>query len=65
MCIRDRGHTDNTGDAAMNEKLSIARAEAVKARLESAGIDASRISATGYGSATRLKSPTILLKAEQ
>jgi len=46
------GHTDNTGDGAMNEKLSLARAEAVKTRLESAGIDGSRISATGYGSAS-------------
>ena len=43
------GYTDNTGDAAKNVELSMARAQAVKARLIGAGIDAGRVSAKGYG----------------
>ncbi len=43
------GHTDNTGSAKLNEKLSLARAESVKAWLVGRGIDASRISTKGYG----------------
>jgi len=44
------GHTDNTGTDAINNKLSQQRAEAVKRYFVSKGIDASRITATGYGS---------------
>ncbi|HAI84537.1 MAG TPA: OmpA family protein, partial [Chitinophagaceae bacterium] len=43
------GHTDNSGKAALNMKLSQARAEAVKAFITKKGIDASRLTANGYG----------------
>ncbi len=43
------GYTDNTGDAAANQKLSQERAEAAKAAVTAQGIDASRLTAEGYG----------------
>lgn len=43
------GHTDNTGDAQANLELSRGRAQAVYQALVSAGIDGSRLTATGYG----------------
>lgn len=43
------GHTDNTGDAAHNMTLSRQRADAVKTQLVSMGIDASRLTAKGFG----------------
>jgi len=45
------GHTDSTGAADFNQKLSLQRAEAVKAFLITAGIDATRLQSKGYGSA--------------
>jgi OOP family OmpA-OmpF porin len=44
------GHTDADGDAAANQKLSEARAEAVRKALIGLGIDPSRLTAKGYGS---------------
>ena len=43
------GHTDNTGNAAVNKKLSLARANTVVAALVKAGIDKTRLKAVGYG----------------
>jgi outer membrane protein OmpA-like peptidoglycan-associated protein len=43
------GHTDNTGKPASNLKLSEARAKSVLAYLTKKGVDASRVSAKGFG----------------
>jgi outer membrane protein OmpA-like peptidoglycan-associated protein len=43
------GHTDNVGKAASNLKLSQTRANAVADYLKKKGVDAGRLTATGYG----------------
>lgn len=43
------GHTDNTGDATHNLKLSEQRAESVVAALTKAGIESNRLTAKGFG----------------
>lgn len=47
--IRVEGHTDAVGDAGYNQKLSLARADAVAAWLRSVKIAAPRITAAGFG----------------
>ena len=43
------GHTDSIGTDAYNQKLSLRRAEAVKAHLVSKGVEASRVYTEGKG----------------
>jgi outer membrane protein OmpA-like peptidoglycan-associated protein len=42
------GHTDNKGKKAMNQKLSLARADAVISFLESEGVARGRLTGRGY-----------------
>jgi outer membrane protein OmpA-like peptidoglycan-associated protein len=44
------GHTDSTGPRALNERLSLARAESVKAFLVENGVAADRMTVQGYAS---------------
>lgn len=44
-----QGHTDNTGNAALNQKLSEQRAQAIVAKLTEMGIAPSRLTAVGKG----------------
>ncbi len=43
------GHTDTVGSAALNQKLSIARAEAVKKYLTGKGVETNRVYTEGKG----------------
>ena len=45
------GHTDNTGDATRNKRLSEGRAQAVVKAIVGKGIDATRLEAKGFGDA--------------
>ncbi len=49
--FRVEGHTDATGTAAGNEKLALQRAESVVRWLGENGVDAARLTASGYGAA--------------
>ena len=47
--VRIEGHTDASGSASTNQRLSQQRAESVRAWLTARGIAASRLEAVGYG----------------
>lgn len=48
--IEIQGHTDSSGDANANRRLSQQRAEAVKAYLVNHGVEAQQLTAKGFGS---------------
>jgi OmpA-OmpF porin, OOP family len=54
--LRIEGHTDDTGSADHNAKLSNARAKAVAKWLEQHDVPAARLTTTGYGAARPLES---------
>lgn len=47
--LRVEGHTDDTGNPALNEGLSLRRAEAVRAAMIQRGVPPERLLAAGYG----------------
>ena len=49
MRVRVVGHTDSQGSDAINDALSLARATSVRRHLESKGVAAARLQATGLG----------------
>jgi outer membrane protein OmpA-like peptidoglycan-associated protein len=48
VTVEVAGHTDNTGPRPLNDSLSLARAESVKAFLVEHGVEASRMTVHGY-----------------
>ncbi len=52
LTVEVAGHTDASGDAAMNQRLSEARANAVRDYLVGRGIKGERLVAKGYGETT-------------
>jgi outer membrane protein OmpA-like peptidoglycan-associated protein len=56
VSIRVEGHTDNTGDANINQRISTQRALAVKSALIDKGVEGSRIQAVGRGQSAPIAS---------
>ncbi|PUB11826.1 OmpA family protein [Yoonia sediminilitoris] len=54
LVIQIGGHTDSDGSAALNQSLSEARAQSVRAYLLDVGTDAERITSVGFGEASPL-----------
>lgn len=54
--LRIEGHTDSSGTAAFNERLSAARADAVKGALVERGVSADRLTTVGVGPARPIAS---------
>jgi OOP family OmpA-OmpF porin len=54
--VEIQGHTDSIGSAEYNLKLSQRRADAVKAYLISQGVNASTLTAKGYGKTSPISS---------
>ncbi len=50
LSIQVEGHTDSTGSAMANKRISQARAESVVEYLKKAGVDAGQLNAVGFGS---------------
>jgi outer membrane protein OmpA-like peptidoglycan-associated protein len=50
LSVQINGHTDNTGNAATNKTLSLKRATSVVDYLVAHGVDATRLTAKGFGS---------------
>ncbi len=54
--VRVEGHTDSTGSAKLNQKLSQDRADSVKTYLVQKGVDPGRLEAKGFGSSRPIAS---------
>lgn len=50
MAVRVVGHTDNTGSDAINNPLSVRRAEAVREYMAGKGVSPTRVTTEGHGS---------------
>ncbi len=63
--VQVNGYTDSTGNAALNNSLSLMRANSVSNYLRIKGVDANRIVANGYGSSNPIASNSTAMGREQ